>query len=383
MRALVLGAAGAICREASRDLAKYSAFDEIVLADGDLSAAQSLQAELASPRLRTVAFDADDTEALPKLVQGFDVVVNGLPYRYDMAVTRACVEAGVNGLDLSTTQEQFDFDEAARRRGVVFVPGVGATPGVTNLLVALAARDLDQVEEVDIAFAAFRCLAPAPGLLTTTLWEFNPEEPARQRVYFEDGEMRPAAPLSGGLEVDFGGAIGRQIAYRVPHPETTTLPRSYPGVRHVTVRGCFAPQVMRIMSALYEAGLLSARSLRLKGVDFAGLELIHALLLDSPASRENETWGYGLVVRAKGVRAGREATYHARTQHPPQDRWGGAAAYARNVGIPLAVGADLIGRGEALGNGVLAPEQAFEPDLFLEEIARRGITIADRWEEAE
>ena len=151
----------------------------------------------------------------------------------------------------------------------------------------------------------------------------------------------------------------------------------------MAVRGSFAPQVMRIMSALFEAGLLSDRRLRVKGADFDALELVHALLLDSPTSRENQTWGYGLVVRVLGVRAGRAATYHARTQHPPQDRWGGAAAYAKNVGIPLAVGADLIGRGEALGNGVLAPEQAFEPDLFLEEIARRGITIADRWEEAE
>ena len=383
MRALVLGAAGAICREASRDLASFSSFDEIVLADGDLAAVERLQAELASSRVRIRPFDADDAEVLAKSVGGFDVVVNGLPYRYDMAVTRACVEAGVHGLDLSTTQEQFDFDEEARRRGVVFVPGVGATPGVTNLLAARAARDLDQVEEVDIAFAAFRCLAPAPGLLTTTLWEFNPDEPARLRVYYEDGEMRPAAPLSGELEVDFGGSIGRQLAYLVPHPETTTLPRSYPGVRHVAVRGSFAPQVMRIMSALFEAGLLSDRRLRVKGADFDALELVHALLLDSPTSRENQTWGYGLVVRVLGVRAGRAATYHARTQHPPQDRWGGAAAYAKNVGIPLAVGADLIGRGEALGNGVLAPEQAFEPDLFLEEIARRGITIADRWEEAE
>ncbi len=33
MRALVLGGAGAVCRETTRDLAAYSAFDEIVVAD--------------------------------------------------------------------------------------------------------------------------------------------------------------------------------------------------------------------------------------------------------------------------------------------------------------------------------------------------------------
>ena len=42
MRALVLGGAGAVCKETTRDLAQYSDYDEIVVADFNLHAATDL-----------------------------------------------------------------------------------------------------------------------------------------------------------------------------------------------------------------------------------------------------------------------------------------------------------------------------------------------------
>ena len=50
MRALVLGGAGAVCNETTRDLAAYSTFDEIVVADYDLPAVESLIAEIGNAR---------------------------------------------------------------------------------------------------------------------------------------------------------------------------------------------------------------------------------------------------------------------------------------------------------------------------------------------
>ena len=42
MKALVLGGAGAVCIETTRDLVKYSKFDEIVVAEYNLEAAKEL-----------------------------------------------------------------------------------------------------------------------------------------------------------------------------------------------------------------------------------------------------------------------------------------------------------------------------------------------------
>ncbi|RME84365.1 MAG: hypothetical protein D6775_05685 [Caldilineae bacterium] len=377
MRALVLGAAGAVCSETTRDLSRFSSFDEIIAADYDLDAVTALVESLDDPRIKPIFFDANDEKAMCDLFDGFDVVVNGLPYRYDLAVNRACVEVGVSGLDLSSEDAQFALHEQAQDKDILFVPGVGATPGITNMMVRRASEQLDSLEEVDIYFAAFRCLAPAPGLLATTLWEFNPEEGDRTEVYFEDGRWHPAPPLSGEITVRFHDQIGEQKVYYVPHDEANTLPRSFPGLRRAAVRGCFPPHVMALMAALMRGGLLSSRPVSLGDKQYPAIELVARLLAGSPTSRENPIWAYGLVVEVTGRRRGRKTRCIYRNHHPPQENWGGPAAYFKNVGIPLSIGAQLIASGQGTGKGVLPPEQALPTLPFFTELARRGITVEE------
>lgn len=381
MRALVLGGAGAVCKETTRDLALTSDFEEIVVADANPAAVDRLLADIGDRRLKPLSFDADDYEAMLRLFPQFELVVNGLPFRYDVIVNRACVEAGVNGLDLSSLDEQFGLHEAASAKGMIFVPGVGATPGVTNMMVAKAAEQLDRLDTVEVAFAAFRSLAPAPGLLTTTLWEFDPEEEARQQVVFEDGAWTYSPPLSGGKRFRFHDLIGEQAAYYVPHDEAYTLPRSYPSLRRVSVRGCFPPRVMELMGALLHSGILGLDTIRLDGREVGAMEVIRALLWQNPVSKQTPVWAYGLVVEVTGERSGRRMLLRYRNQHPPQEEWGGESAYYKNVGMPLSVGAQLIARGEVKGHGVLPPERALPVAPFFQALADRGITIEETVEE--
>lgn len=377
MKALVLGGAGAVCKETTRDLAEFSSFEEIVVADYDLAAAEKLVAEIGDSRLGAMRFDAHNDDAMLKAFPGFDVVVNGLPFQYDLPVNRACVEVGVSGLDLSSDDPQFALHEEAVAKDMVFVPGVGATPGITNMMAARAAEVLDRLDEVEIFFAAFRCLAPAPGLLRTTLWEFVPEEEAREEVYFEDGAWHATPPLSGGIDVQFHDQIGAQRVYYVPHDESNTLPRSYPGLRRAAVRGCFPPHVMELMGALMRGGLLTSRLVHIDGREVPALELVRSLLWENPLSRENPVWAYGLVVEVLGERGGRRTRCTYRSSHPPQEEWGGTSAYFKNVGIPLAIGADLIATGQVSARGVVAPEKALPVKPFFEALAQRGIQVEE------
>jgi saccharopine dehydrogenase-like NADP-dependent oxidoreductase len=219
MRVLVLGGAGAVAKETTRDLVEFSDFDEIVVAEFNVEAAEKLVAELGDRRLSVLSFDANDHDAMLQTFPQFDVVANGLPFRYDLPVNRACVEAGVPGCDLSSDDPQFALSQLAVSKGITFVPGVGATPGTTNMMVCRAMEVLDQVETADIYFAAFRCLAPAPGLLTTTLWEFTPGVHERTETYYEDGAWQPTVPMAGGRQVRFHNLIGEQTVYLVPHDE--------------------------------------------------------------------------------------------------------------------------------------------------------------------
>jgi len=377
MKALVLGGAGAVCSETTRDLVLYSNFDEIVVAEFNLEAANELIADIGDPRLKAVQFDANNYDEMLKLFPGHDVVINGLPWKYDLAVTKACVEVGVNGLDVSTEEEQWDYHQTAKDKDLIFIPGVGATPGITNAMAKKAALQMDEVDDIQINFAAFRCPAPAPGLLITFLWEFHPK--TEGRTYYENGEFHWVGPLEGLKDVDFSGEIGKQEVCYIPHPETKTMPKSL-GARKVSVHGCFPPQAMNLAKTLLEWGLYDEEPFTFKGIEINSLEMIHQLLLRSPQTKETPVWAYGLVVEVFGKKDGKDLKIKIWTEHPPMDEWGGEAAYYKNIAIPLSIGAQMIVRGDVDLRGVLPPETAIDPKIFFEELARRGITIDEEVE---
>ena len=378
MKVLSLGGAGAVCQHATRDLAEFSDFDRIVIGDYNVAAAEKLAAEIGDPRLEVLEVDAEDYDGLVRTFKEFDLILNGLPWKYDMAVIKACIEAGVNGLDVSTEEDQCDYDESAKEKGLVFIPGVGATPGITNVMARRGADQLDEVGEIQINFAAFRCLAPAPGLLITTVWEFHPEE--ESRLYYRDGEFHWVGPFEGLKTVDFPGPIGEQEVCYIPHPETRTMPESL-GAKAVSVHGCFPPHIMRLMKAMLQSGLYSERPLTVKGIETTPLEMMQELLIQLPESKENPLWAYGLVVDVFGERDGRDVKISLWNRHPPQEEWGGPAAYYKNIAIPLSIGAQMIARGDVKMTGVMPPESALDPDIFFGELRKRGIEVHEREEE--
>jgi saccharopine dehydrogenase-like NADP-dependent oxidoreductase len=375
MRVLSLGGAGAVCRHATRDLAAFSDFDQIVIGDYDLVAAENLAAEIGDPRVTAIKVDAEDYEGLVKTFRKFDVILNGLPWKYDLAVTKACVEVGVSGLDVSTEEDQWSYDETAREKGIVFIPGMGATPGITNAMARRGADQLDEVDDIQINFAAFRCPAPSPGLLITFLWEFHPK--TESRLYYKDGEFHWVGPFAGLKTVNFPGPIGEQEVCYIPHPETRTMPKSL-GAKAVSVHGCFPPQAMRLARAMLESGLYSEEKIVVKGVETTAFDMVFELLLQVPESKENPLWAYGLVVEVYGKRDGRKYKYTYWNRHPSQEEWGGEAAYYKNIAIPLSIGVQMIARGDIKVRGVLPPETAIDPKIFFRELARRRIEIHER-----
>ena len=378
MRVLSLGGAGAVCQHATRDLVEFSNLAEIVIGDYDVAAAEQLAAGIGDPRLKVQRVDAEDYAGMVRLFRGFDVILNGLPWKYDLAVTRACVEAGVSGLDVSTEEDQWAYDAAAREKDLVFIPGVGATPGITNAMARRGADQLDEVDEIQIHFAAFRCPAPSPGLLTTFLWEFHPK--TEERFYYQDGAFHWTGPFEGLKKVTFPGPIGEQEVCYIPHPETRTMPRSL-GAKAVSVRGCFPPHAMRLARTMLESGLYSEETIAVKGVETTALEMMYEVLLALPESKETPLWAYGLVVEVMGQKDGRRVKHTFWNRHPPQEEWGGRDAYYKNIAIPLSIGAQMIARGDVTHRGVVPPETAIDPGLFFAELARRQIEIHETIQE--
>ena len=158
------------------------------------------------------------------------------------------------------------------------------------------------------------------------------------------------------------------------------MPKSL-GAKAVSVRGCFPPHAMRLAKAMLESGLYSEEKLTIKGIETTAFELMHEVLLALPESKETPLWAYGLLVDVYGKKESRNLKISLWNRHPPQEEWGGKAAYYKNIAIPLSIGVQMITRGDVSGHGILPPETAIDPDIFFEELARRRIEIHQQVEE--
>jgi len=376
MKIIVLGGCGFMGSEVTRDLARTSDFEEIVIADADLERAQALATELGGDRVRAIRADAANEAGLTETFRGFEVVANCTTYHFGLIVSRAAIKAGINYIDLGglfNTPRQLELDAEARQAGVTVCLGCGATPGVTNLMARKSADQLDQVDEVHIAFASYRAIAPSPGLLDTVLDEFSL---GSRRFFWQEGEFIEVPPFSGSKRVRFAEPVGEVETYYVPHSETHTIYRFIgKGVRVVDVRGTWPTEIMQALRVFAALDLTGARETGFRGESIPTKEFLRAHILQHVAGFGGEgECAFLLNVQVAGVRDGQRTNLEYTTRHPPRSEWGEAAT-AKMTGIPASIAAQKLARNEVSRKGVMAPEACFDPDSFFEELRARGIFV--------
>jgi saccharopine dehydrogenase (NAD+, L-lysine-forming) len=364
---LVLGGCGAMGSETTRDLVETSDASAIVVADVDLPKAEAFCRELGDKRLSAVAVDVTDPSALEALFASADFVVNCTSNKFGVPIVEAAIASRRSMLDLGglqNTPKQLALDGAAREAGITVLLGCGATPGVSNICARQAASHMDVLEEVHIAFASFRAIALAPGVLHTILTEFSP---ATKRFYFESGEFVEVPPFAGARVVTFPAPVGDLETYFVPHSETFTLPRYFGrGLRRVDVRGSWRPPTMNALRVFNDLGLSE------HAPDF----LRDHLMAHTPRT-DDEEWAFLVQTECIGRRGDERIVATYDLTHPPKSEWQHAAT-AKVTGIPASIGAQLLLAGQGARTGVMGCEECFEPVPFFAELARRKIFVHER-----
>lgn len=373
---LVLGGCGAMGTESTRDLAKTSDFSEIRVADIDLDKAQKLCQELGGGRLSALTVDVGDEQALVKLFSDVDIVLNCTSYRFGLTITQAAIRACKPMLDLGglyNTPKQLAMSDQAKAAGATIVLGMGATPGVTNLMGKLGASRMDAVESVHVHFATYRRIAPSPGLVDTVLDEFSP---STVRFFYEDGKFVEVPPFYGEKEVVFNAPVGRTRTWVVPHSEVHAFSKSIPGVKRVDVRGTWRPETMELLKHYNEIGLLGIEPVKVDGVEVKPKALLRQLHLDHDDPSDPKEYAFLVNVEVVGKRSGAHVVATYNLSHPPRSEWD-MTCTAKVTGIPASIGAQLLSKGVSQP-GVNTPENVFEPESFFRELARRKIVVDER-----
>jgi saccharopine dehydrogenase-like NADP-dependent oxidoreductase len=373
MKALFLGAVGEMCTPATKDLVKRKVFSEVTLADINSEKLGKLAKALKVSKGKVVKLDATDSKALRKLMKNQNIVINGLPKPFALDVLKAALELKVSCCDLGSPDDRMlALDAKAKELGVAYVAGMGATPGITNLMAKHGTEAMQEVDEIHVSFAAVRPFALSPALLDTILWEFEPGLPTR--TYYKDGEFFPVPPFTGERLIPFPEPIGAREVYFVPHGETRSFPINLKAKR-VYVRGTFTHKGMRLMRSLLEYGFFDTKPISIGGSKISPKEMMIQALLQMPEANQKEAlFAYGLHVEVVGRKWDRPVKRTYWTTHPSMEAWGIPYAYSNNVGLPLGVCAELIAEGK-VSSGINAPEAMLDPDLFFDRLAQRDIIV--------
>lgn len=99
----------------------------------------------------------------------------------------------------------------------------------------------------------FLTLDPSQGVVGTALRQFRNH--VRCPVY-ENGRLEGQRPFSGRPVTKFSGIERGVELVLTPHLEPITIPRFVQGLKKVTVRDTYHPDVMALLRQLYEFGLL-------------------------------------------------------------------------------------------------------------------------------
>jgi saccharopine dehydrogenase-like NADP-dependent oxidoreductase len=370
MKIIVLGSGG-MGRYAAATVAHFDWVDELVLADLDRGAASAC-ASSCGAKARGVAVDVRDAAALARLFSGAGAVLNtvGPFFRLGPPVLRAAIAAGVHYLDINddweSTEAMLAMDRDARAAGVTAVIGMGASPGISNLLACLATRELDDIDEV---IAGFDLDAAMP--------EKRGQKPAAATVHglhqltgtirvFEEGRFTDTRPMRR-VDIDYPG-LGRRVGWTMGHPEAVSFPRHYPHLRSARVVMSMAPSnriALRVVCALIDAGLVSLERAaawveRLEGVGGP---------VKTPADYVREIVNDRgrrlppLFAIARGRHRGQAAAVGAAIRSAPAVGMGGA------TGVPLATALGVVFPAAGKQCGVFPPEAVVDPTSFFDTLA--------------
>ena len=362
MKVLLAGATGIVGRRVAAQLVQAPEVSEVVAAARHKPAADRLASLLGGGRVTAEELDVTDTVRFAELAASADVVLSaaGPAYRFEEQLVKASIEAGTHFVSLcddhSVTSQVLALDDAARNAGVTIVSGCGMSPGITNLLVNVAARELDEIDEIDIAVAGSS--VDSPGAATSLHFLASMHEPATA-ISDHAVEQRPAG--TSPKLVYFPDPVGWVETFRSAHPEVVTLSRTYEGLRSLRFRvGLTERAVMDVVRASAFARLLATETQR-----EAWLNLSQPLrpLLESMPPRGAPWTSARIDVR------GRSGGRPTAVSLAVVDRLVNLAA------VPAATAAIRVAT-EDVPRGVVPPESAFESASFLGELNRRGIRIA-------
>lgn len=360
----------------AHDLLRSPGTERVTLVDRSEERVSALAGRLQDPRIVGSPADATDEIFVAALMSGHDCVIGAASYELNLGLTRAAIAAGCHYCDLGgnndVVAEQFLLADDAVSRGLRILPDCGIAPGAVSVLAKLAVSRVPDAERVLIRVGGLPQTPRGPlkyGLVFS----------ARGLVsnYCEPTEIlwdgkRETVPSLGGREYQHFPSLARlEAAYT--SGGSSTLTKTYEGrIKYLDYKTLRWEGHWDVVATLRELGLFAAdRVIDVGGLTLTPRDFTERFLESTLPKGEPDM----LVLRVAALNQYRVGVVYDLVDRA--DPATGHSAMQRTTGYSASIIAQMLVSGEIAPAGVLRHEDVVPAERFIEEWAKRGITLTE------
>ena len=369
---------------AAYDLALLGDAEYVLIADMALDQAERSAARVNSLVGREVAHaaqvDVQDEDAVVALLTGASIAVfvSGVPYFFNMGLTRAALRARASMCDFGgntdQVRQQLAFDDEAKAAGITLIPDCGQVPGLGTSLCVYAMTLLDEPRDI-IMYDGGIPRYPTPPwnyILTFNILGLTTEY-FGTTLFLRDWKQREMSCFEEYERLDFPAPIGQLEAFTTAGG-TSTMPWTFEGkLRTLQNKTLRWPGHYAQWKAFNDAGLISMEPVVVDGQPVIPRHLLHALLEPKLRARPGEQDLVIVRIIARGIKDGQEKEAVVDLFDYTDERTG-FTAMERTTGWHAAIMAGFIARGQIARGGVPV-ELAVPGQTFVEEFRKRGFDL--------
>ncbi|MEK7432831.1 MAG: saccharopine dehydrogenase C-terminal domain-containing protein [Cyanobacteriota bacterium] len=383
MKYVVVGGAGAMGSITIKDLVNtVNKKDEIVIADYDLEKAEKL-AKSFERKVSCVKVDVNNHEETVISLQGTDILINSVQYQMNLQLMEIALSLKCHYVDLGGlfhyTKKQLELDPRFKEIAKTAIIGMGAAPGITNLLAKHCADEMDTVSEIHIRLGSKdkTNYVPKPALAVSYSLKTILEEFSYPPAVFTNGKMKFVKPMSGAVSHKFPLPVGTQKPMFTIHSEVATLPITYKdkGIKEVSFKIAFDSDFTEKVKFLRDLGLASHDVVKIGNIEVAPVDLVNKVAMSQPTPKIVGGINQYEIVRAivKGTKHNKKVTFIADCHCSGKKDWDLGTDI--NTGCPPSIVAQLIAHGKITETGVLAPESCIDTKVFFKKLEERELFL--------
>jgi lysine 6-dehydrogenase len=380
MKLLVIGA-GMMGSAAAYDMARSAGVESVTLADANSKLAKSAAKRInklhGNGKVRAAKLDAASSRAAAKLMRGHAGVLSAVPYFFNVGLAKAAIETRCHFADLggnnTVVRKTYALAKQAAKRDVALAPDCGLSPGMASILAGELMRrvapDGGKVDALKLYVGGLP-KDPKPPFFYHLVFSVNGlinefVEPAK---ILRNGKIKEIEPLTEPEDFRMDG-FDLLVAFHTSGG-TSTMPETFAG----RVGECFEktlryPSHFAMIRSLYDLGMFSSKKIKIGKAEIAPRDLTSQIFLEKLSSDAPDV----CIMRIEAHRAGKVAAFNMVDYF---DSHTNLTAMMRTTAWPASIVLQMLVSGAITKRGGIFQETDVSGDLFLQEMAKRRITIS-------